>query len=457
MIRLVVLGSVVDRIEAHLRRSSPREDGCFCLVREGRGHTDRRLMAYDVILPPPGAWEAQERDQLRPSAIWLSAALSRAITEEAGLLFVHSHPDARFPPGLSPSDHGAFRSLAATIAPMLDGPFSAAVVHPEGWTGVTESDGGVTPINSIAAVGRTLRDIGVDDDRRPVPLDVDSLDTRQRDALGVVHDRLLGMRVAIVGAGGLGSPIAEVLVRMGVRVGLFDHDLLDTPSNARRVFGSRLGDLDASPPRSKVDVVGEHLDCLGLAPPVDRVRGDVRREAVFRRLLDYDVVIAATDTHGSRAILNQLPSCYLLPIVDVGVRAGSKRNGHLAALVAEVRVVTPTTPCLWCRGTISADVIWAENLPPERREALEAEGYLVGGVGRPAPSVAALTVLGAGVASCALLALVSDDGDVSPSGFLVDGFVGYTMPTGPEEPMSECRCRERIGAGDRSPPPFLPA
>jgi molybdopterin/thiamine biosynthesis adenylyltransferase len=43
--------------------------------------------------------------------------------------------------------------------------------------------------------------------------------------------------VGVVGAGGLGSPIAEQLARMGVaELTLIDDDVFDTPSNVRRVF-----------------------------------------------------------------------------------------------------------------------------------------------------------------------------------------------------------------------------
>jgi hypothetical protein len=51
------------------------------------------LLAAEPLFPTGDAWEAQREDQLRPSARWISAAISKAITEHAGLLFVHSHPD----------------------------------------------------------------------------------------------------------------------------------------------------------------------------------------------------------------------------------------------------------------------------------------------------------------------------------------------------------------------------
>lgn len=76
-------------------------------------------------------------------------------------------------------------------------------------------------------------------------------------------------------------------------------------------------------------------------------------------------------------------------------------------------------------------------------------------VGEPAPSVVALTVLGAGLAACALLALLSTEGDVCPSGYVVDGLMGDGFETHPTDPDPTCRCRERIGAGDTKLPPVL--
>jgi len=451
MIRLALLEQTANELQWLLEESAPDESGAFCLLREGKGRQGSRLIATEVLLPPQDAWERQGRGILRPKAKWISAAISCAVRSRAGLLFVHSHPDPRFPVGLSPTDFDAFDSLARHLATTVDGPFGAAVVHPAGWAGVVWSGSSITPIDSICSVGRTLQMLS-----QTPPTPDTALDDRQRDALGVVQDRLRGIDVAVVGCGGVGSPIAEQLVRMGTRtVTTVDFDHLDTPSNVRRVFGSTLGDLSAVTPLRKVDVVSRHLEAIGLGVPIMRVHGDVRNEDVFRTLLDTDVVLIATDNHGSRAVVNDLASAYLLPVIDIGVRAGSKARNVLSALVAEVRVLTPTTPCLWCRRAIDAQVIRAENLPQTERERLVQEGYLQGATSSPEPSVVALTVLGAGLATCALLALLSQEADVSPSGYWVDGFLGDSQETNPKQPIEGCRCRKQLGLGDDSPPPFL--
>lgn len=455
MNRLVVLEETRQAAEAHLTRSAPLEDGCFLLVREGRGSRGRRMIASEVILPPNDAWEQQRHDSLRPSARWLSAVISRAIGEQSGLAFVHSHPDPAFPAGFSVVDDSALLDLGRAMTPMLDGPFIAAIVHPQGWIAKVASSSGFQPIPRVSAVGRTLKSLDPPEIRLRAAEDSD-LDARQRDALGIVHDAVRRLHIGVVGAGGLGSPIGEQITRMGAaEVTLIEHDDLDTPSNVRRVSGSTVRHLNYTKPPAKVDVVGDHLEGIGLAGAIRRVNADVREEHAFRELLDCDVVLCGTDTHGSRAVINDLASAYLLPVIDVGVRAGAKKNGSLAALSAEVRVLTPVTPCLWCRGSISPDVIRAENLPYEQRDQLRREGYLPDGVGEPAPSVVALTGLGASLATCMLLALLSPEGDITPSGFVIDGFLAYVIETQPTEPSADCVCRTKIGGGDTEAPPFV--
>lgn len=450
MIRLAILDETAETLRSQLLRDDGLEHGAFCLIRQGKGHGGLRLLVTETLSPPPDAWEYEQTDMLRPSARWISAAISHAVNARSGLLFIHSHPNPNHPVGLSLIDLESFHSLAETIAPIFDGPFAAAVVHPEGWAGVVWSDPRILPIDRIVGVGRTLTFLS------PIPqATLSSLDDRQQDALGVVHDRVRALTVAVVGAGGLGSPVAEQLFRMGVaELIVVDHDLIDTDSNVRRVFGARVSDLRNKNP--KVDVLLRHLKKIGLEVKTRSINCDVRSEEAFRQLLDADVVISATDTHGSRAIINELPSTYLLPVVDVGVRVSEKAEHRLAGLLAEVRVLTPATPCLWCRGTINADIIRTENLPSHEREKLRQEGYVVGGVGDPAPSVVALTVLGSGLASCALLALLSEEGDVVPSCYWVDGFLGDSHVSSLDKPKTDCRCRRQIGLGDSAAPPFMP-
>jgi molybdopterin/thiamine biosynthesis adenylyltransferase len=451
VIRLALHQPLVEQLVPHVQAAAPNEEGAFCLLRSGQGIEDLRLLATDALLPGPTDWELQHPDQLRPSAVYCSRAISHAINHNAGLLFVHSHPDPRFPVGLSPTDVNAIHALGEEFARLIDGPFGAIVISPNGWAGVLWTPAGLVHIDRIWSVGRNLQLLSP-----PQPGKDSPLDARQRDALGIIHDRVRILRVGVVGAGGLGSPMAEQVVRMGAREALLvDPDRLDTPSNVRRVLGSTVRDMERHPPPFKVDIVGDHLESLGFDVVVRRIPADVRTERAYRALLDMDVVLNGTDTHGSRAMVNELASTYLLPVIDVGVRVSARGDARLAGLVAEVRVLTPTTPCLWCRGTINADMIRIENLPAAEREQLRREGYAPDTMGAPVPSVMALTMLGSSMATCALLTLLSEDGAVVPPGYIMDGFHGDAFFLPPHDPADGCRCQRRLGLGDTSPPGFL--
>ena len=168
MIRLAVLEQTVQQLGWLLAGSSPHEQGAFCLLREGRGTSGSRLLATDLLLPPPDAWERQGESILRPRAQWISAVISCAVRARSGLLFVHSHPDPRYPIGLSAIDMESFQALAQCLAPTLDGPFAAAVVHPRGWGAVAWIGSTVTPVDRVLSVGRTLRFLSLLNPRRTV-------------------------------------------------------------------------------------------------------------------------------------------------------------------------------------------------------------------------------------------------------------------------------------------------
>ena len=136
MIRMALTEDLSVYLRQLLLDGTLKENGAICLISEGRGQRGTRLLVTCALKVPADAWEHQGDAMLRPSARFISSAVSQANTSGAGLMFVHSHPDPRFPIGFSQVDLSSFRTLAETLSPMLDGSFAAAVVHPHGWAGV---------------------------------------------------------------------------------------------------------------------------------------------------------------------------------------------------------------------------------------------------------------------------------------------------------------------------------
>ena len=335
---------------------------------------------------------------------------------------------------------------------MTDQPFISLVWSPNGVTGcLFDPEFAFEPISidAVSVLGQ-----GRFQFLQPRQRDVEAdIDDRQRRALGALGNAFLRqLRVGLVGVGGTGSPLAEQFARMGVaEITLVDHDLLDTPSNLRRLVGSRARDLADRP--QKASVVKRHLDDIGLGVEVHAVPADVRSERAARRLIDLDLVIVSTDNQSSRAFMNQLALQYWLPVVDVGLRVGTTQRGVISGMPTEVRVLMPDLGCLWCRGALDAEAIREEGLPLNERERLAAEGYIQG-VPDPQPSLAPLNAFAASFAALTALRLVSSEPIVSPSAILDPWELYAQLTPAPIDPG--CLCQRWRGRADAVAMPFLP-
>jgi len=118
--------------------------------------------------------------------------------------------------------------------------------------------------------------------------------------------RLLASRVLLIGAGGLGCPLAQYLAAAGVgTLGLIDPDVIDASNLQRQVL---YGVRDVG--RSKVEVARERI--LAQNPDVKVETHALRLAAVNARelLADYDVVVDGTDNFPTRYLAND--ACVLL-------------------------------------------------------------------------------------------------------------------------------------------------
>jgi ThiF family len=416
-----------------LLSSAPSESGVFATL-----HAVTRGAATRLVLGDPidlgVSWEQQAPEVLEPTGAMISAAVSVAQQRRSGLAFIHTHPHAGAPPGLSAIDTHTTRRLGAAFAELLDGPFVSVVVGPAGWAGVEYQNGRLAPLERICLAGRRLEihgDSGGDEH--------EALDDRQRRALGSSGNAVLrGLRVGIVGVGGLGAPLAETLARMGLgSLTLVDDDLLEL-SNVRRVFAVTRDDAELA--RPKVDAVAAGLRRLGLGTSVCAVHGDVRDPQIQQQLLNCDVLFSATDTHSSRAAMTELAvrGCHVL--IDLGVRVGIRGGGELDSLLFERRIQLPDGPCLWCWGRLDAHRIRVELMSTFERDALLAEGYVTGIAGEPEPSVAALTVAAAGAGAAALLGLLSAGLEHAPLGSSFELLRSEAYSLDRDEPDPECIC-----------------
>lgn len=147
--------------------------------------------------------------------------------------------------------------------------------------------------------------------------------------------RLKGTRILIIGAGGLGSPVALYLAAAGVgALGLVDFDRVDLSNLQRQLL---YGTHDVG--RSKVDAARDRL--ADINPHVEVITHAERLSAAnCRRVLEpYDVIIDGTDNFGTRYLVND--ACVFMGKPNV--------HGCIFRFEGQVSVFwSPRGPCYRC-------------------------------------------------------------------------------------------------------------
>lgn len=118
--------------------------------------------------------------------------------------------------------------------------------------------------------------------------------------------RLKNAKVLIIGAGGLGNPVAAYLAAAGVgMIGIVDHDKIDLSNLQRQVLYSK-EDLG----KPKVSIIKKQLEKINENVQVTIYNERLTSKNALEIIKDYDVVIDGSDNLPTRYLIND--SCILL-------------------------------------------------------------------------------------------------------------------------------------------------
>ena len=165
------------------------------------------------------------------------------------------------------------------------------------------------------------------------------------DAQQELHDRLADKRVGIVGLGGLGSNVAAMLVRAGVRhFVLADFDVVDTSNlNRQLYFREDIG-------RAKTEALAETLRRIEPDLELELIASRVGEDEITAIGRGVDVLIEATDCADTKALVMNACARHLpdLPCVAASGLAGlGSANTVVTRALAEH---------LWVVGDLTSDV-----------------------------------------------------------------------------------------------------
>jgi tRNA A37 threonylcarbamoyladenosine dehydratase len=213
-------------------------------------------------------------------------------------------------------------------------------------------------------------------------------------------------KVGIIGLGGIGSQLAELLGRLGVGAFvLIDPDRIDL-TNLPRLIAARRTDVlitEATAKRfgilrplldrlrrRKVDLAARNIHRANHTARIEKIFGSIADQSVAEKLLDCDYIFLAADAMIARLVFNSLVHQYLIPGVQVGARVVTDEDtGAVTDVFVASRPVVPGRGCLRCNSLINAHKLQIEATFAEQAEA---QKY---GTESPAPSVVTLNAVAA--------------------------------------------------------------
>lgn len=232
----------------------------------------------------------------------------------------------------------------------------------------------------------------------------DSTLLRQKDFILPEQQRKLSkLHITLVGCGGLGSILAETLIRTGVRkLTLIDDDRVEV-SNLNRLQGiqkSQVGEY-------KAQALANHLSAVGLDATIQVVKRNIFDDETLNIVKGTDLMIGAVDNNTARTVLNQLALQYLIPYLDCASVVQQKK-GKWQFDYRNTWVIPGQSACLACYPLLDLEEFAQSCQRPELTEAMRQQGYIKEDASEsidsaPAPSVYALNQLSAGQAMMQLL------------------------------------------------------
>lgn len=381
---LTITGYHWKTLHEHLFPGDGREHGAALLCGIASTPSGKRLLVHDVVPAIDGVdYVRGTSGHHELDAEFVTRNIVRCADEGLMYLAVHCHGGTDSV-GFSNVDLSSHARGYPSLVSINDGiPVGALVFADNAVAGdIWHEDGTRATVSKLTVIGPRRQVL------RPEPEPKAGYDPDYDRQSRIFGDRgqatLRAQKVAVVGLGGAGSLISQMLARLGVgELVLVDPDRVET-SNLPRVVGARRLDAmtwltDEKRP-GWVQKIGKRLSTpkVTIAKRVAREASadvtvttmikPVDRQDVARQLSDCDQIFLAADSQIARNLVNDLAHQYLVPFTHVGAKVLVAENGDVDTVLTVMQSNTPGLGCMWCNGLINPDRLLAEATPSEQLE-----------------------------------------------------------------------------------------
>jgi molybdopterin/thiamine biosynthesis adenylyltransferase len=308
---------------------------------------------------------------------YFERVLGKAMEKRGGIAFMHSHLGPGWQ-GMSRDDIRTEQAMAAQAKAATGLPLVGMTLGTDGawsarfWEKTAPRIYERVWCESVRVIGSQGLEITFADQLVPPPKFREELN-RTISAWGISkQQKLARLKIGVVGAGSVGSIVAEILARMGIQeIRLIDFDVVERHNLDRLLHAGR---QDYLKKRLKVDVLAKALKKGATARRFDvrAVPFAVTEDEGFRQALDCDVLFGCVDRPWGRYVLNVIAYAHLIPVVDGGIAVHTKKDGTLQGADWQAHVAAPTRRCLECLRQYDP-----ANVEVERLGHLDNPAYMV--------------------------------------------------------------------------------
>jgi hypothetical protein len=433
-------------------RARGRELGAIGILGESVGAAKHDFLVARMVWPEPEDVESG-RGRLTFSASYIRRAhLAMREARLAGIVTFHTHPDADDEVGFSPYDDSQDPLLIENLLELEPSTKLISVVIGKRamagrvWTSPRRN----LPLEHLVVVGDQLSYYALAGTSDPTPTPAATFDRGLAlTPAGALH-RLSTLAVAVVGASGTGSLVAELLARAGCQdLTLIDDDIA-RDVNLNRILYATTDDVKHRTP--KVEVLKRGIERLGIGTRIQAINDNILRESAMAHLRDADVIVGCVDKAYPRKLLCDFAYQYIRPYIDVGSEIGADDAG-IVSLDARTNYVAPGRWCLTCTGLVTSRELAFESLAYEERKRVIALGYsrdlLI-----QKPAVMDLNMRAASLGMIVLRHLLQPFLLTPLPSTITENLVTYSMlplsvPKAANDSCRTCRCNPHLGHGDR--------
>ena len=165
--------------------------------------------------------------------------------------------------------------------------------------------------------------------------------------------KIFSSKILIVGAGGLGSPVAEFLTRAGVgTIGIVDNDKINL-SNLHRQSLYGMADIG----KNKVFIVKKKLNNINKNTKVNVYNFRLNNKNFIKIINKYDLIVDGSDNFKTKFLLNDFCLKYKKILITGAI---SKFDGHIFSFNFKNKKL-PCLRCFFQESEINEDLLNCES------------------------------------------------------------------------------------------------